>query len=152
MWYYSASYHAEGSTQTIMALGNPAVWWGGLAALIMVIVIWAERHIDRRGLYWQSRGDDMRPAILLISFAAQYMPWVLVPRGTYIYHYFPSVPFIILCTAYVLEQLSGWFMAYAGQRAGAERERIAQKRADRWSLALVSAYLLIVAAMFAVFP
>ena len=72
MWYYSASYHAEGSTQTIMALGNPAVWWGGLAALIMVIVIWAERHIDRRGLCWQSRGDDMRPAILLISFAARY--------------------------------------------------------------------------------
>lgn len=52
---------------------------------------------------------------------------------------------------HVLEQLSGWFMAYAGQRAGAERERIAQKRADRWSLALVSAYLLIAAAMFVAF-
>ena len=34
---------------------------------------------------------------------------------------------------------------------GSGREGIAQKRADRWSLALVSAYLLIVAAMFVAF-
>ena len=94
---------------------------------------------------------DARPALLLICFCAQYLLWIGVPRGTYIYHYFPSVPFIILCTAYVLEQLSGWFMACARQRSGAEREGIAQKRVDRWGLALVSAYLLIAAAMFAVF-
>ena len=33
---------------------------------------------------------------MLISFLAQYLPWVLVPRGTYIYHYFASIPFLIL--------------------------------------------------------
>ena len=27
---------------------------------------------------------------------AQYIPWVLVPRGTYIYHYFASIPFLIV--------------------------------------------------------
>ena len=45
------------------------------------------------------------PALLLIAFLAQYLPWVLVPRGTYIYHYFPSVPFIILCNMYALSWL-----------------------------------------------
>ena len=30
---------------------------------------------------------------------------MLVPRGTYIYHYFPSVPFIILCTLMCLDWL-----------------------------------------------
>ena len=28
-----------------------------------------------------------------------------VPRGTYIYHYFPCVPFIILCVGLCLEKL-----------------------------------------------
>ena len=35
----------------------------------------------------------------LVSFLSQYLPWVLVPRSTFIYHYFASVPFIILATA-----------------------------------------------------
>ena len=40
------------------------------------------------------------PVFLLIAvgFASQYLPWVLVPRSTYIYHYFASVPFIIIAT------------------------------------------------------
>ena len=34
--------------------------------------------------------------LVLIGFASQFLPWVLVPRSTFIYHYFASVPFIIL--------------------------------------------------------
>ncbi len=150
MWYYSASYHAEGSTQTIMALGNPAVWWGGLAALIMVIVIWAERHIDRRGLRWQSRGDDMRPAILLISFAAQYMPWVLVPRGTYIYHYFAAVPFIILCAALCFDLLADTAESYAEMPAIAARPRLSASL-RRAPAGLMIVYLAIALALFIAF-
>ena len=89
----------------------------------------------------------MRPALLLICFGAQFLPWTLVPRGTYIYHYFPSLPFIILCTAYVLEQLGGWYTARAGQRDAA----LAEKRADRVSLLAVGAYLLLAAAFFIAF-
>ena len=150
MWYYSASYHAEGSTQTIMALGNPAVWWGGLAALIMMIVIWAERHIDRRGLCWQSRGDDMRPAILLISFAAQYMPWVLVPRGTYIYHYFAAVPFIILCVALCFDLLADTAESYAEMPAIAARPRLSASL-RRAPAGLMIVYLAIALALFIAF-
>ena len=42
---------------------------------------------------------------MLIGFASQFLPWVLVPRSTFIYHYFASVPFIILCTALMLDWL-----------------------------------------------
>ena len=31
--------------------------------------------------------------------ATQYLPWVLVPRGTYIYHYFASLPFLMSAIA-----------------------------------------------------
>jgi len=33
---------------------------------------------------------------LLIAYGAQFLPWVAVSRLTFIYHYFPSVPFVIL--------------------------------------------------------
>ena len=43
--------------------------------------------------------------VLAVGFLAQYLPWVLVPRSMYIYHYFASVPFIILATAWWLDRL-----------------------------------------------
>ena len=46
--------------------------------------------------------DDPVPLLILVSFLAQYLPWVLVSRGTYIYHYFPSVPFIILSAVFFI--------------------------------------------------
>ena len=108
MWYYSSAYEPAGYQSSITAMGNPAVWWTGLAALAGVICVWAARHYDRedRALCLHTRQDDPRWALLMICFFAQFLPWMLVPRGTYIYHYFPSVPFIILCTALCLDRLS----------------------------------------------
>jgi dolichyl-phosphate-mannose--protein O-mannosyl transferase len=33
---------------------------------------------------------------LLAGFLTEFLPWVLVPRTTFIYHYFASVPFFIM--------------------------------------------------------
>ncbi len=89
-------YRAQaGWSSSISTFGNPAVWWGGLAAIVWTI--------------WRAiRGDSRRdPRILLVvlGFAAQYLPWVLVPRTTFIYHYFASVPFLILSIGFFLEKL-----------------------------------------------
>jgi len=40
-----------------------------------------------------------------VGFLSAYLPWVLVSRLTFIYHYFASVPFIILATAQGLRYL-----------------------------------------------
>lgn len=40
---------------------------------------------------------------ILIAYAAQYVPWVFVPRETYIYHYFPSVPFVVLLITWLFK-------------------------------------------------
>jgi len=74
---------------------------------------------------------DHRPALLILAFCAQYLPWVLVPRGTYIYHYFPSVPFIILCIVLVADWL--------------------QDRFGRKALPFVMGYLVLVLLMFIAF-
>ena len=94
MWYFSGTeYLAEGMISSISCMGNPAVWWTGLIALIFVLIRSA----------WRRRAEKMHLAVL-IGFASQFLPWVLVPRSTFIYHYFASVPFIILCTVLML----GW--------------------------------------------
>ena len=104
MWYSSNAYEPAGMQMTIMVMGNPAVWWVGLAALFTVAALWVRRHIGKDGvLSLYAPKDDPRYALLLICFLAQYLPWIPVPRGTYIYHYFTAVPFIILCTVFCLD-------------------------------------------------
>ena len=159
--YYAMDHNPPaGYAYAIWAFGNYAVWWTGFAALLAVLYAWGKHQalpVLCRGYREQifplaPQGErDERPALLLISFSAQFLPWMLVPRGTYIYHYFPSVPFIILCTAYGLEQLSNWYAAVAARRAAPGMAMLKQRRADRLSLAVWGAYLLVVAVLFAAF-
>ena len=148
MYYASHQYTPVGYTYSIFAFGNYAVWWSGFLAVLVVSYAYCRHQLlpflnggYRQGISPLSpEGErDERPALLLICFAAQFLPWILVPRGTYIYHYFPSVPFIILCAAYVLERLNDWRVARAGQKA------------DKRFLWLVVGYIAASAAMFIAF-
>ena len=109
MWYFSVLYRGGSGEVSLMAMGNPVVWWTGLAGVLGTMYFLVRRHIHTvDGLsatlvsVWR---DDPRYTILLVCFFAQYLPWMLVPRGTYIYHYFPSVPFIILCALLCLDRI-----------------------------------------------
>ena len=93
MWYYSGTaYMPEGTISSISCMGNPAVWWFGLIALIFVVV----------RMCWKRRANR-RDVMVVIGFASQFLPWVIVPRSTFIYHYFASVPFIIIASALLLD-------------------------------------------------
>jgi len=95
MWYYSgAGFMPSGWVSSIYAMGNPAVWWGGLLALLFVIA----------RLFWKSAGDK-RYIFVVTGFLSQYLPWMLIQRSTFIYHYFASVPFIILALSIFFEWL-----------------------------------------------
>ncbi len=102
MYYASESYRfSNGLCYSLFCFGNPVVWWGGLAALFMCFLFWLldKRYVvGNRTEKWHIRPitGNHEFAFLFISLGAQYLPWMLVPRGTYIYHYFASVPFIIL--------------------------------------------------------
>lgn len=89
MWYYSgAEFLPHETVSSISCMGNPVVWWGGLAALLYTAAACIRRKTRTK-----------EKVLLLVGFLSQYLPWVLVPRSTFIYHYFASVPFIIACTA-----------------------------------------------------
>ena len=89
IWYYSRIVEpaADGLREGISAFGNPAVWWAGIPAFLYMIWLW----IGKR---------DRTAAFLTVGYMAQYLPWFFVTRITFIYHYFPSVVFVVLMIAY----------------------------------------------------
>lgn len=89
--YYSRSV-TDTTAEAISSMGNPLVWWVGAIALLYV----AYRAIKNR---------EGVAGFLTIGFLSQYLPWVLVSRTTFIYHYFTSVPFVILAIGYSICQL-----------------------------------------------
>lgn len=94
IWYYSriVTQTAEGGLREgISSFGNPAVWWPGILAAFYMIYLWA-KHKDRTA------------AFLLVGYLAQYLPWFFVTRVTFIYHYFPSVVFVVLMIVHGLLQ------------------------------------------------
>ena len=107
MWYYSAAFPAMGKASTIMAFGNPAVWWTGLVAILFVLGYSVYRNALPMLRVTRGRDDEYDRAlpIIAVGFLSAYLPWVLVSRLTFIYHYFASVPFIILATAQGLRYL-----------------------------------------------
>ena len=86
IWYYSGTITSE-VKEGISSFGNPLVWWIGIPAFIyMVYLIFKNR--DKNALF------------LVIAYLAQLVSWIPVTRLTFIYHYFPCVPFIVLMLGY----------------------------------------------------
>ena len=99
---------------SIFSFGNPVIWWGGLFTLLVCFLRWlsGHRYISANGpcdsstpvsrWHFMLTEYDIRYGFLFIGLLAQYLPWVLVPRGTYIYHYFASVPFLLVSASLCL--------------------------------------------------
>ncbi len=91
IWYYSGVI-SDKLREGISAFGNPLVWWAGIpASLYMVYLIFKDR--------------DKRAAFLTVGYLSQYAPWILVSRTVFIYHYFPSVPFVAAMVGYSIYKI-----------------------------------------------
>ncbi len=110
MYYASPQFVPEGWSYALFCFGNPAVWLVGLLGIGYTVVLWARRRIYRlegkpQVLHLYADTWDVSPAFLIVGLLAQFLPWMLVPRGTYIYHYFASTPFLMLGTMLMLHHL-----------------------------------------------
>lgn len=91
LWAYSGTkYLPDDKISSIVSMGNPAVWWvGSLAVIISAVMAVLKKE---RAMY-----------VVLVAIAAQYLPWILIPRKLlFIYHFYAIVPFMILCITYVI--------------------------------------------------
>ena len=108
MWYAQDTFEPAGYQSTILCFGNPWIFYIGAFAMAALLICWITKYIrirNRKPVL--KRGDgNLTFAYVSIGFLVQYLPWVLVPRSMYIYHYFASVPFIILATAILIERFT----------------------------------------------
>lgn len=106
MWFAQDQYEPAGYASTIMCMGNPWVFYIGAVAMLGALAACVAKYLNLRSGVSLRQGDgDLTLPVLAVGFLAQYLPWVLVPRSMYIYHYFASVPFIIMATAWWLDRL-----------------------------------------------
>lgn len=90
IWYYSGTI-SDKVKEGISSFGNPLVWWAGVPAFFYMVYLAVKR--DKNALF------------LAIAYLAQLVSWIPVTRLTFIYHYFPCVPFIALMIGYAMKSI-----------------------------------------------
>lgn len=91
VWYFVDEGRRQG--RYVFGNGNPLLYWPMVPAVLWLLIDWWGR----------------RPAastILAIGFFGQWLPWALAPRGTFVYHFLPAVPFGCLALAVLV--VGGW--------------------------------------------
>jgi hypothetical protein len=91
VWFYQEGL-AGNTTAAIYDAGNLVIWWLGLPALGFAA--------------WQAYARRSLPlALIAIGFACQWISWSRIDRAAFQYHYYTSLPFLILALAYFLSEL-----------------------------------------------
>lgn len=80
----------------VSCMGNPAIWWIGIPCTLYIFFRWIMKR-------------DKKAGFLCIAYLAQYVPWMSVGRITFIYHYFPSILFVMLMMGYTMQQIKERF-------------------------------------------
>ena len=106
VWYYQQSF-ANRTSGSIHDTGSLVVFWMGLPALLFAALA-----------AWRRRSLSLTVVVLL--FLAMWLPWVRIDRATFQYHYYTSIPFVVLALAYLLAELwhgparVAWLIARVG--------------------------------------
>ena len=122
VWLF-VSYLPDGMVSTITCMGNPAIWWVGtlcifsITALITLKIISAKPSLShslvgtgalsKRGVSVTGKNAKVDFACLFITviFLFQWLPYVLISRCVFLYHFYPNVPILILAITYFLNKL-----------------------------------------------
>jgi predicted membrane-bound dolichyl-phosphate-mannose-protein mannosyltransferase len=94
IWFYgSKALAAENLTSSIICIGNPLIWWFSIPALITGIIFAIKRK-------------DKYMVVPIFGALFQYIPWMVVRRMAFIYHYFSATPFLMIIIVYLLKIFS----------------------------------------------
>lgn len=94
----------------VHAMGNPFLWWSGVAALLflvgmvvsLVVISWVKQK--RFSPPTALCVDTWIALYLVINYAANILPWVKVTRCVFIYHYMTGLVFAFLAIAWLVDQ------------------------------------------------
>ena len=91
VWYYTNS-SDDNHRQTISGIGNIAIWWVGVLALIYLL--W--KIIFRK---------DIQSLNLLVMFLCLYLPYLFIGRIMFLYHYFPAIFLMMLAIVVLISDI-----------------------------------------------
>jgi dolichyl-phosphate-mannose--protein O-mannosyl transferase len=80
--YYSYEQYDE-KAGYIYALGNPLIFWAGLASVIYLFYILIKTR-------------DSKLLFVLLGYFIFWVPWIFSPRIMFLSHYLPSIPFLAI--------------------------------------------------------
>lgn len=87
----------------VVTLGNPVIWWCGLAAVFVMLY---------RALFC----GDRKAGYLACGYLVMYLPWMFVQRTIFIYQYYCSSLFLICMLSYCLYLIGkkhrGWVILF----------------------------------------
>jgi hypothetical protein len=91
VWFYQEGL-AGSTTAAIYDAGNLVIWWLGVPALAFAA--------------WQAYARrSLALALVCIGFAFQWLTWARIDRAAFQYHYYTSLPFVIMALAYFAAEI-----------------------------------------------
>jgi dolichyl-phosphate-mannose-protein mannosyltransferase len=120
-----------GGRRDVLYLGNIVIWWTGLVAMVIVAARALTQARRARGAW------SLAPAIIVLGFLGQWLPWALPQRPSFSYYLLPALPFLALATASLFCN-AGRFGD--GQNEPVRAPRLASRRSSS-ALALARTYL-----------
>lgn len=78
-------------TSRIYAFGNPFVFWFGALSIILSIFISAKYKFKKLGF-------------IIFSYLVLFLPWIASPRIMFLYHYLPSIPYMVVASAFIMRK------------------------------------------------
>ncbi|MBQ2201964.1 MAG: hypothetical protein II412_05275, partial [Clostridia bacterium] len=108
VWFYSG-YPMLGDVQllsNISSTGNSAVWYVSAFGAVFAVVEWFKNPACRK---------DRAFFVVIVGILSGLLPWALVTRCVFLYHYFSTIPFMILLTLLLLSYVekkyprTAWF-------------------------------------------
>lgn len=78
----------------IYLLGNPITWWLSTIAVILAIILFLIKKLFRDRIF----------SVLLLGYFLNLLPFIMIQRLTFLYHYLPSLIFAISIMAYLISK------------------------------------------------
>ena len=94
--WFNVNYYGSNLKSTIVAIGNPAVWWMGIPALVYLLINLIK-----------NRKKEL--LFILTLILATWLPYLFIGRCMFMYHFFPTLSFIMLGVVGLIKWISEKF-------------------------------------------
>lgn len=94
----------------VHAMGNPFLWWFGLAALLFLLILFTRQFAipiirnKNTPIATSLTIDIWISLFLLCNYGANLLPWIVVHRCIFIYHYMTSLVFAFLAITWLVDK------------------------------------------------